>query len=1055
MFTPSQLLKDEYQPDATIIWPQISATYFADEEQYLKELLRLVDQDARTLDQVTDKAEQLVSHVREGHRGGEGLDAFLQQYSLDTQEGIILMCLAEALLRIPDGATADALIKDKLSGADWAKHLKGSDSLLVNASTWGLMLTGKVINLDKNINGEPSHLLNRMVTRLGEPVVRKAMYAAMKIMGKQFVLGRNIKEALKASQKSRKSGYTHSYDMLGESALTMEDADRYLDSYKAAITTLGDTSFDTALGPRPTISVKLSALHPRYEAAQYDRAVNEMSARLATLVTHARSLDVGIQLDAEEADRHEMMLAIFERVYRSDAAKDWGNFGIVVQAYAKWALPTLIWLTEIARSQGDLVPIRLVKGAYWDSEIKLCQQRGLSSYPVYTRKASTDCSYLACAKYLLSNRTQDLIFPQFATHNAHTVVAIQQMAGQRKFEFQRLWGMGDELYDTLLANHPGQAVRIYAPVGEHKDLLPYLVRRLLENGANTSFVHKLVDPKTPTQSLVEHPIRVLGQAPSLVNNRIALPNAIYPDRVNSAGVNLDLSASAKPFFDQLNRFKKHSWSAYPLVNGEPSTDAGKIVDVLSPRDHQDIVGKVAWAGKAQAQHAVDVACEAFLTWRRVDVEERARLLEQLADQLETHQAELIAMCTREAGKQLHDGVDEVREAVDFCRYYAAEARKLFHEGAPLPGPTGELNELFVQGRGVFVCISPWNFPLAIFLGQIAAALVTGNTVIAKPAEQTSLIAYRTVELMHQVGFPEAVVQILPGSGKELGAALTSDPRVAGVCFTGSTQTAQHINRSLAARDGAIATLIAETGGQNAMLVDSTALPEQVVKDVLQSAFASAGQRCSALRVLYLQEEIADRVINLLKGAMQELTIGDTWYHHTDIGPVIDQTAQQKLLAHIDEMAKRGKLLAQAPMQDETKLGSYVPPTALEIDHINWLSQEQFGPILHIIRYKKSALGEILSQINATGFGLTLGIHTRNTQLALAIADQVNVGNVYINRNQIGAMVGTQPFGGQGLSGTGPKAGGPRYLTRFITEKTRTNNITAVGGNASLLSLGDG
>ncbi|TCI04889.1 bifunctional proline dehydrogenase/L-glutamate gamma-semialdehyde dehydrogenase PutA [Corallincola luteus] len=1052
MFRPSQLLSAEYRPTLSQLWAQISETYQADEATYLAELLALVEQPSDELQQVTRHAEQLVTQVRQEHHAGEGLDAFLQQYSLDTQEGIILMCLAEALLRIPDGATADALIKDKLSGADWAKHLKSSESMLVNASTWGLMLTGKVITLDKGIDGEPANLLNRMVTRLGEPVVRKAMYAAMKIMGKQFVLGRNVKEALKSSKSSRKAGYTHSYDMLGESALTMADADRYLASYQAAIAALGAAEFDEELAPRPTISVKLSALYPRYEASHKQQAIPEMSQRLATLVSQARSLNIGIQVDAEEADRHEMMLQIFEHVYRSDAAKGWGNFGLVVQAYAKWALPSLVWLTEVARSQGDTIPIRLVKGAYWDSEIKLSQQRGLTCYPVYTRKSATDCSYLACAKYLLSARTEQLILPQFATHNAQTVVAIQRLAGNRPFEFQRLWGMGDELYGTLLMTHATQAVRIYAPVGEHKDLLPYLVRRLLENGANTSFVHKLVDPNTPTASLAEHPLHNLQKAHSLINTRIPLPATIYPDRSNSAGPNLDISAQAEPFFAQLQEYQHCQWQAHPIIDGE--SVSGATQTVCSPRNRDEIVGQVQWATTADCEHALMVAHQAFPNWRNTSVELRAKLLETLADQLQAHQVELIALCTREAGKQLHDGIDEVREAIDFCRYYAVEARKLFRPGAPLPGPTGELNELFVQGRGVFVCISPWNFPLAIFLGQISAALVTGNTVIAKPAEQTSLIAHRTVELMLEVGFPADVIQLLPGSGKTLGTALTQDNRVTGVCFTGSTQTAQLINRSLAARDGAIATLIAETGGQNCMLVDSTSLPEQVVKDVVQSAFASAGQRCSALRVLYLQAEIADKVIALLAGAMQELNVGDTWYHQTDIGPVIDTAAQQQLLQHIADMQSRGRLIAQSPMPEETNTGSYVPATAVEIESINWLSKEQFGPVLHVIRYKKSDLNDVIAQINATGFGLTLGIHSRNTQLALTIADRVNVGNVYINRNQIGAMVGTQPFGGQGLSGTGPKAGGPRYLPRFITEKTRSNNITAVGGNASLLSLGD-
>ncbi|WP_115717643.1 bifunctional proline dehydrogenase/L-glutamate gamma-semialdehyde dehydrogenase PutA [Gallaecimonas mangrovi] len=1053
MFNASQVVAPDYQlPDLDTLREAITDNYAVDEEQYLTELLKLVPNSDQQIQSIGQDTERLVSKIRAHHDNGDGIQAFLQQYSLDTQEGIILMCLAEALLRIPDPDTADSLIKDKLSGANWAKHFKQSESLLVNASTWGLMLTGKVITMDKRIDGSPANLLNRMINRLGEPMVRKAMYAAMKIMGKQFVLGRTIKEALKNSQKSRKLGYTHSYDMLGEAALTAIDAKKYFDDYSNAIAALGAGDYDEKQAPRPTISIKLSALHPRYDVQNLDRVRTEMVEIVRQLVEKARVANVGLQIDAEEADRLEISLDIFEAVYRSETAKGWGNFGLVVQAFSKRALPVLNWLARLGREQGDLIPVRLVKGAYWDTEIKLCQAAGLKGYPVYTRKASTDASYLACARFLLSEHTQDVIYPQFASHNAHTVTAIKSMAAGRPFEYQRLWGMGDELYDTVLEENPGQNVRIYAPVGSHKDLLPYLVRRLLENGANSSFVHKLVDPNTPVASLATHPLKTLAEAPSLANHKIPLPAALYGTRKNSGGTNLHIQSEAKPFFDALAPFKDHQWQAAPIVGGKIMS--GEQHQVVSPHNHDAVVGTVAFASGAQAKEAVTLAKAAFPAWCRSNVEVRAKALEAFADLMEENQAELIALVAREAGRILQDGIDEVREAVDFCRYYAQQARKMFNGAEVLPGPTGELNELYVQGKGVFVCISPWNFPLAIFVGQVAAALATGNTVIAKPAEQTCLVAFRAIELAHKAGIPADVLHFLPGDGASVGAALTSDDRIAGVVFTGSTGTAKAINKALADHDGAIKTLIAETGGQNAMIVDSTALPEQVVNDVIGSAFTSAGQRCSALRVLYVQADVADRILELLKGAMQELVVGDPWDYKTDIGAVIDADAKALLEEHLTALKGFAKAIATTPMGDATNKGSFVTPTAVEINSIEQLTKENFGPILHVIRFKADELDAVMDAINGTGYGLTLGVHSRNEGLALELADKANVGNCYINRNQIGAMVGTQPFGGQGLSGTGPKAGGPHYLFRFVTEKTRTNNITAVGGNATLLTLGD-
>ncbi|MXR69771.1 bifunctional proline dehydrogenase/L-glutamate gamma-semialdehyde dehydrogenase PutA [Shewanella sp. JBTF-M18] len=1056
MFKASEVLTGRYD-SATLdeLFTAITNNYIVDEEQYLSELIKLVPSSDEEIQRITQRAHDLVHKVRQYDKKGlmVGIDAFLQQYSLETQEGIILMCLAEALLRIPDAATADALIDDKLSGAKWDEHLSKSDSTLVNASTWGLMLTGKIISLDKNIDGKPSSLLNRLVNRLGEPVIRQAMLAAMKIMGKQFVLGRTVQEALKNSTDKRKLGYTHSYDMLGEAALTMKDAQKYYQDYSDAIAALGAQEYDESEAPRPTISIKLSALHPRYEVANEDRTMTELYDTLVKLVQQARSLKVGVSIDAEEVDRLELSLKLFQKLYNSDAAKGWGLLGIVVQAYSKRALPVLCWITRLAKDQGDEIPVRLVKGAYWDSELKWAQVAGEGGYPLFTRKAGTDVSYLACARYLLSDATRGAIYPQFASHNAQTVAAITDMAGDRLYEFQRLHGMGEELYDTLLAESGVSTVRIYAPVGAHKDLLPYLVRRLLENGANTSFVHKLVDPKTPIESLVVHPLTTLKRYKTLANNKIVQPIDIFgAERKNSKGINMNIISESEPFFAALDKFKEQQWSAGPIVDGE--TLSGDTVEVKSPYDTTKIVGKVAFANNQAIEQALASAHNAFGSWCSTPVEVRANALQKLADLLEENREELIALCTREAGKSIQDGIDEVREAVDFCRYYAVQAKKMMGKPELLPGPTGELNELFLQGRGVFVCISPWNFPLAIFLGQVAAALAAGNTVVAKPAEQTSIVGYRAVQLAHEAGIPAEALQFLPGTGATVGATITADERIGGVCFTGSTVTAKRINLTLAQRDGAIIPLIAETGGQNAMVVDSTSQPEQVVNDVVSSSFTSAGQRCSALRVLYLQEDIAERVIDVMKGAMDELTIGNPSSVKTDVGPVIDATAKANLNAHIDHIKQVGRLINQRELPADTENGHFVAPTAVEIDSIKVLEKEHFGPILHVIRYKAADLPKVIDDINSTGFGLTLGIHSRNEGHALEVADKVNVGNVYINRNQIGAVVGVQPFGGQGLSGTGPKAGGPHYLSRFVTEKTRTNNITAIGGNATLLSLGD-
>lgn len=1055
MFQASEVLAKSYTgADLADLQRAITEHYIVDEDTYVKELVALIAQDDQTIDSVTQSATDLVKKVRERADGG-GVDAFLQEYSLDTQEGIILMCLAEALLRIPDAKTADALIQDRLSGGDWQKHMGQSASWLVNTGSWGLALTNTVINPTGKPMVTPRGTFRRLIRRLGMPVVRKATYTAMRIMGTQFVLGRTIEEALKNSRANRDKGYTHAYDMLGEAALTMADAKRYHADYVNSIKVVAAENFNNPKAPRPTISIKLSALHPRYDAANHERVLTELATSLTELVKLAKEADVGVTIDAEEADRLELSLELFEKVYRSGVCKGWPRFGLVVQAYSKRALPTLCWVTALAKECGDEIPVRLVKGAYWDTEIKLCQMNGLQGYPVFTRKANTDISYLACARYLLSDDVDGAIYPQFATHNAQTVVAIQTMNKTygRRIEFQRLHGMGDDLYDTLLEQDDKLTVRIYAPVGKHKDLLPYLVRRLLENGANTSFVHKLVDPNTPIAQLVEHPLRTASGFERFANTKIPLPTEIFGTRKNSLGINMNIHSQADDFIAAVEQYKDKQWQGGPIVNGDV-VDTHHRVAINSPQQTSKLIGSINWGDKALADQALQSANAAYRRWRDTDVEVRAKALEKLADLLEANRNELIALCTVEAGKSLQDGIDEVREAVDFCRYYAIQAREMMAEGTKLPGPTGETNELFLEGRGTFICISPWNFPLAIFLGQVAAALVTGNCVIAKPAEQTGLIAFRAVQLALEAGIPGDVLHFMPGSGAEVGSFLVSQEDIGGVCFTGSTYTAQAINRALAARTRAIVPLIAETGGQNAMLIDSTALPEQAVNDIVASSFKSAGQRCSALRVLFVQEDIADRVIDLLKGAMAELQVGDPMLHETDVGPVIDGVAKSNLEQHIADIQQAGRLIARAPMPDYTNGGTFVAPTAIEIDNINQLVKENFGPILHIIRYNADNLDEVIASINGTGFGLTFGIHSRNESFAADIARRVEVGNVYINRNQIGAVVGVQPFGGRGMSGTGPKAGGPHYLSRFVTEKTRTNNITAVGGNATLLSLGD-
>ena len=1031
---------------------RINELYLGDEEAIVRRLADVARLAPERRERVQQRAAQLVETVRRTRVTASGVEAFLQQYNLASREGVILMCLAEALLRIPDAGTADRLIADKIPDGAWAEHLGDSDSLFVNASTWGLMLTGRIVGLDA---ADGHRWYERLVGRLGEPVVRAALRQAMRIMGHQFVMGRSIGEALDRAAGVDERRYRYSFDMLGEAAMTAADAAQYLAKYHAAIVEIGArVAQDQPMEARHSVSVKLSALHPRYEFAQAGRVVAELAPKLIDLVRAARAAGIALTVDAEEAERLELSLLLIDRVLADPVMDGYTGFGLAVQAYQKRAPAVLDWLARRCRDLGRRICVRLVKGAYWDTEIKRAQERGLAGYPVFTRKAATDVSYLACAQQLARHR--DVIHSQFATHNAHTLAYVADLFGaDGHFEFQRLHGMGEELYGQIVpsidAPGTGLPCRVYAPVGSHEDLLPYLVRRLLENGANTSFVNRIVDESQPAASVVADPVLEIDRLSSLRHPRIPLPAELLLPRINSQGVNLadlrDLDALAAG----VREASGVPWMAAPALSARDRSIA-TAVPLHNPARLSECVGTVADAKAAEVAPAVAAAVAAQPAWDELGASARARILLLAADLMEARRAEFIARCIREAGKTLPDAIGEVREAVDFLRYYAAQAGGDWGTEQPLPGPTGERNLLRFRGRGVFACISPWNFPVAIFTGQVAAALVAGNAVLAKSAEQTPLCADLAVEVLHAAGVPRAVLQFLPGPGATVGAALVRDPRVAGVVFTGSTNTARLIARELAARDGPIATLIAETGGLNAMIVDSSALAEQVVHDVIASGFNSAGQRCSALRLLLLQEEIAPRVLQLLEGAMQELRLGDPALLETDIGPVIDAEAHAALLAHAAKITPSARWHARAPLPAGADLGEFFAPLAVEIDGLDVLQREVFGPVVHVLRFRSEDIDTLVDSINALGFGLTLGVHTRVDGLAQRIARRARVGNVYINRNMIGAVVGVQPFGGCGLSGTGPKAGGPHYLERFATEQTITTNTAAVGGNASLLSL---
>ena len=1027
--------------------------YRPDENEIVRKRLAEAKLSGSQQGEATAIARTLVKAVR-GHKAA-GLDAFLQAYDLGSDEGIALMCLAEALLRIPDAETADDLIADKLSGPDWAEKMGDSRSTFVNAATFSLLLTGKVLEEANDKSDSWRAALGRAVGRLGEPVIRTAVSQAMKILGRQFVFGRTIDEALKRAAPEQSKGWSHSFDMLGEAAKTHADAARYAKAYGDALDTIAATAKD-GFKKSPGISVKLSALHPRYEWSHAREAKEAILPVVRNLALKAAAADIHLTIDAEEADRLELSMDLIEELVADDAlfANRWGGFGLALQAYSKRAVPLVDWTIELARKHKRKLMVRLVKGAYWDSEIKMAQVAGLPDYPVFTRKVATDVSYLACAKRLLE--AGDCIYPAFATHNANTIGAVKALAGDTRFEFQRLHGMGEGLYEELAKLEQGigdepTPVRIYAPVGSHKELLAYLVRRLLENGANSSFVNRIADDDIPVDDLVRDPVAELEKIEPKRNPAIPLPNAIFgKGRLNSAGVDLSDPLVREPLMKRLQKLESKAWHAAPTGGGK-----GKEVPVLSPFDTTVEVGKAIWASEADVDRMVRAAHAAQIEWDQLGGLKRAKYLDRAADLFEEHREELFSLCIREAGKTTVDAVLEVREAVDFLRFYASEARRQFAKPLSLPGPTGEQNELRLHGRGVFASISPWNFPLAIFTGLVSAPLAAGNAVIAKPAGQTPLVAALAIALMHRAGIPKDVVQLAPGEGRVVGGTLTAHPLIAGVVFTGSTETARMINRTLADRDGPIIPFIAETGGQNAMIVDSSALPEQVTRDVISSAFQSAGQRCSALRVLFVQDDVADSMLEMIAGAMQALTIGDPANFNTDVGPVIDDGARSALQDHLDELKSKGRLLAEIELPDSAARGHFIKPSMYEIKSLAELDREHFGPVLHVVRWKSGELDKVIQDINSTGYGLTLGLQSRIDTTRRYVEAHARVGNLYVNRNQIGAVVESQPFGGEGLSGTGPKAGGPHYVARFATERVTCIDTTAAGGNASLMAAIEG
>jgi RHH-type proline utilization regulon transcriptional repressor/proline dehydrogenase/delta 1-pyrroline-5-carboxylate dehydrogenase len=1025
----------------------INRYYRTNEELLVRELLSALLLNEVQKKNIHQTAIDLIKKIRESSNSQSLVSQLMNLYQLSSPQGISLMCMAEALLRIPDDTTADKLISDKVAQGDWKNVDTANTPALFKSTTAALKMVDGVFNA-----AEEPGIFNRIKSALGSgsmPVIRGTIKLGMKVLADQFVLGTSIEKAMERGKDWENKGYNYSYDMLGEAALTQTDANRYFESYAAAIDKIGKHGSGKTIYERGSISIKLSALHPRYEFMQHERVVSEVTARLLELATKCKEHGISLTVDAEEADVLELSLDIIEHVATHKSLAGWNGFGLAVQAYQKRAVAVIDWFSDLAKTNDLRLHVRLVKGAYWDTEIKRTQERGFEDYPVFTRKAYTDLSYTICAQQLF--KAAPYIYPMFATHNAHTVATILELADTNSnFEFQKLHGMGDELYDHIVGpQNKNIPCRIYAPVGSHHDLLPYLVRRLLENGANTSFVHHLTDARVPVEDIVADPFVRTEQFDCKPHKAIPLPVNLYGhDRPNSHGIDLSDPDEIEQIYSELA--KTHSWTSYPIINGKEVTRTiGK--DVLNPADHTK-VGISHAATAEDVKIAFDCAQAASCDWNTTDVDVRAKALEAAAESIKDHRLELIALCVKEAGKTIPDAIAEVREAVDFCNYYAARAREDFGPPKNLKGPTGEMDQLSLHGRGTFVCISPWNFPMAIFTGQVAAALVSGNTVLAKPANPTQLIASYMIKLLHKAGIPNEVLHYVPGSSDQIGEALINHPAVSGVVITGSVDTAKLINKELAEKSGQIVPLIAETGGLNAMFVDSSALWEQVVEDVISSAFQSAGQRCSALRLLLIQENIADPLLNMLAGAMAELVVGNPQSLATDVGPIINANAQKELLKHIDYLKKNAREIYYTPTT--LKQGTFVSPAAFEINSIDQLRGEKFGPILHVLRYKQQDLDTIIDQVNGLGFGLTLGVHSRISTTVEHIRARIRAGNMYVNRNMIGAVVGVQPFGGEGLSGTGPKAGGPHYLHRFAVERTFSDNITAQGGNTSLLTIDD-
>jgi len=1020
---------------------EIRQTKHADEAVCVERLLRDSPLTEVQRERVVSRGRMLVAGCREDSDKSGMMDRFMQQYSLSSKEGVAMMCLAESLLRVPDAETADDLIAEKILSGAWDEHRGASDSLFVNASTWGLMLTGRVVALEFEAIENTETWMKKLVNRIGEPVVRAAVRQAMKIMGQQYVLGRSIEGALERGHKENAEGTRFSFDMLGEGARTMEDADRYFDAYTDAIREIGKRETKDDVITANGISIKLSALHPRYHYVQKPRVMGEMLPRIRELALEAKAYGLGFTIDAEEADRLDISLDLFESLARDPDLMEWDGLGFVLQAYDKRSPLVAEWLAELGRDAGRKLMVRLVKGAYWDSEIKHAQEEGYADYPVYTRKANTDLCYQVCAAKLLD--AQDVIYPQFATHNALTAALVLELARGREFEFQRLHGMGDLLHMQLakgIGTTPAP-VRVYAPVGAHEDLLPYLVRRLLENGSNSSFVNRFLDKKVPVAQIATDVQADVEASATRRHTAIPLPVDILriagDDRPDTHGVDLANTGAAEELLNTVNSLSGRAWAAGPIIGGELNTTDAEAV--VSPTDTRKIVGTCRKASAEEVNRALDLAATSQPAWDALGGEARAEILERAAGIMESRMHELTALVAYEAGRTLNDGISEVREAVDFLYYYAQQARKRFAIPETISDPLGGVSQYSLHGRGVFFCISPWNFPLAIFTGQVAAALASGNSVLAKPADPTPLIAAESVKILHEAGVPGDVLNLVPGRGRLLGEIINTDPRIKGVAFTGSTEVALGIQRTLVERGGEVPAFIAETGGQNSMVVDSSSLPEQVVDDAIRSAFLSAGQRCSALRVMYVQDEIADRIISMMKGAMAELAVNKPWQLTTDVGPVIDESAQKELLQHVENMKQEAVLHYACEVPPGFEHGTFVPPHLFELSTVNQLPGEIFGPILHVIRFKKSRFDQLIDEINGTGFGLTLGVHSRIEKFANDVVSLTRVGNNYINRNMVGAVVGVNPFGGQGLSGTGPKAGGPNYMTRFAREKITVLN----------------